>query len=244
MAYSMLPPIDPEICLIALNSPYLAAPRGQRFSLPGIAALWTEEILRRQPQGPYILGGWSAGGYYAFEATKHLTRRGHRVSQLILIDSPCRLVYEELPMEVVHYLSQNDLMGNWGKKKPPAWMVDHFEISIRAISDYAPEPLEPNDCPEVFIIWARDGVLKGKAIEPDDTGLDFGVKVTEMLVQRPETSGSLGWNGLFPGAKLSVATMPGNHFTIVYPPNVSPISMPNVFHAFRNTHIHIPCVTD
>ncbi len=147
-------------------------------------------------------------------------RRGQRVDKLILIDSPCRLVYEELPMEVVHYLSSNNLMGNWGAKQPPAWMINHFDISIKAISTYTPTPMDMPDLPDVFVIWARDGVLQNGA-DYRKTGLDFNVKVTRMLMQRPSSDGALGWDGLFPGAKLRAAKMPGNHFTIVYPPYVS-----------------------
>ena len=221
MAYAKLPPIDPNICVIAMNSPYFHRSGDHVFTVPGIAETWAEEIRRRQQKGSYILGGWSAGGYYSFEVAKHLQRAGGDVEKLILIDSPCRLIYEELPMEVVHYLSSNDLMGNWGGKQPPKWMIDHFQISIQAISRYVPEPMEAVRMPEVFLIWAADGVLKG--VEPADTGLEFDVRITRMLMYRkaPDDGGPLGWDALFPGSSVSVAKMPGNHFTIVYPPNVS-----------------------
>ena len=219
MAYLRLPAVDPGVCLVGLNSPYLNASGEQKFTVEGIAAQWGEEIMRRQPEGPYILGGWSAGGYYSFEATKYLMRQGEEVEKLILIDSPCRLVYEELPMEVVHYLARNNLMGNWGTEKPPAWMVNHFDISIKAISEYVPTPMQSSDLPEVFIIWAKDGVLKD--IDLGQAGLDPDIKVTRMLLQRPDSDGALGWDQLFPGTQVSISKMPGNHFTIVYPPNVS-----------------------
>jgi thioesterase domain-containing protein/acyl carrier protein len=218
-AYLRLPAIDPSICLIGMNSPFLNASKEEKFSVEGIAAMWADEIRQRQPEGPYILGGWSAGGYYSFEVAKYLVRKGERVKKLVLIDSPCRLVYEELPMEVVHYLSTNNLMGNWGTKQPPAWMINHFDMSIRAISEYVPTPMEPPGLPEAFIIWAKDGVLKNA--DTAGTGLDLNVKVTRMLLQRPDSDGPLGWDRLFPGTKLSLAKMPGNHFTIVHPPNVS-----------------------
>ena len=218
-AYLRLPAIDPSVCLIGMNSPLLNAGRETKFSVEGIAAVWAKEIRQRQPEGPYFLGGWSAGGYYSFEVAKYLVRIGERVAKLVLIDSPCRLGYEELPMEVVHYLAKNKLMGNWGSKQPPSWLMNHFSISIRAISEYIPTPMEPPGLPDVFIIWAKDGVLKNA--DPVGTGLDLNVKVTRMLLRRPEGDGPLGWDRLFPGAKLALAKMPGNHFTIVHPPDVS-----------------------
>ena len=219
MAYAMLPTVDPDICVVALNSPYIRCSKEQTFSVQGIAAIWADEIRRRQPQGPYLLGGWSAGGYYSYEVAKILHNNGQRVTKLILIDSPCRLVYGELPMEVVHYLSTHNLMGNWGSKQPPAWMVNHFDMSIRAIADYVPTPMESSTLPNVYIIWARDGVFKETSSAQSQ--LSYDDKVTRMLMERPDTDGPLGWDMLFPAIPLKVAQMPGNHFTIVFPPHVS-----------------------
>ena len=222
MAYARLPRVDADTCLIALNSPYLRASPSAAFSVEGIAETWASEIRRRQSHGPYLLGGWSAGGYYAFEVCKALMSQYERVDSIVLIDSPCRLVYEALPMEVVRYLSRSNMMGNWGNKPAPDWLIDHFSISIRAIEDYMPTALHGPDMPQVFMIWAEKGMLNGPAsLAPE---LDMNVKVTRMLIERPYISGAMGWERLFPGAKLSVAKMPGNHFTIVYPPYVSSIS--------------------
>ena len=122
-------------------------------------------------------------------------------------------------MEVVGYLSTNNLMGNWGGRKPPEWLVNHFNISIRAIERYMPTPMQGNTLPDICVIWAKDGVLeegKGRT-----TGLDMEVKITKMLIERKNVKGAMGWDKLFPGAKIEVANTPGNHFTIVHPPNVS-----------------------
>ncbi|KAH0026088.1 hypothetical protein KCU78_g4505, partial [Aureobasidium melanogenum] len=219
MAYALLPRLAPDVCLIALNSPYLNAPPETGFTVEEISTIWAKEIQQRQPTGPYALGGWSAGGYYSFEVAKCLIGDGHDVEHLILIDSPCRLVYEELPMEVVNYLASNSLMGNWGDRKPPAWMINHFSMAIQAISTYVPTPLNTPNGLNVFIVWAQDGVLD--EVDCLKAGLDLEVKVTRLLMQRPDTEGPLGWDLLFPNAKLSIMRTPGNHFTIVYPPHVS-----------------------
>jgi thioesterase domain-containing protein len=219
MAYARLPRVDADICIVALNSPYLRAPSSTRYQVANLANRWADEVQLHQPHGPYYLGGWSAGGYYAFEVAKHLISRCEKVESLVLIDSPCRLIYEALPMEVVHYLSNNNLMGNWGSKSPPAWMVNHFGIAIRAIEEYQPTPLRAVDMPGVFIIWAEEGMLKSDDAPPLE--LNMNVQVTRMLIERPEIDGAMGWDQLFPGAEVEVAKMAGNHFTLVYPPYVS-----------------------
>lgn len=219
MAYARLPRIDQDVCLIALNSPYLRAGSTASFTVKGIAQIWANEIQSRQAHGPYVLGGWSAGGYYTFEVAKYLLETGEHVQSLVLIDSPCRLVSEALPIDVVQYLSRSGMMGNWGNKPPPSWMINHFELSIRAIERYTPTKMHGSDMPDVFLLWAEEGMLSGSSPRP--SALDMNVKVTRMLIERPENSGALGWDILFPQAKMHYANLPGNHFTIVHPPYVS-----------------------
>ena len=104
MVYSQFPQIAESVCLVAFNSPFLTVQTHnnsngedpisfKKTSIESLCLIWAEEIQRRQASGPYILGGYSAGGYYAFEVAKHLRRAGQVVEKLVLIDSPCRLEF-------------------------------------------------------------------------------------------------------------------------------------------------------
>lgn len=54
------------------------------------------EIMKEyQPEGPYTLVGYSAGGVLAFEVAKELNRQGYEVEDLILIDTSFRSEVEE-----------------------------------------------------------------------------------------------------------------------------------------------------
>ena len=44
-------------------------------------------ILATRPQGPYMVGGWSAGGIMAYEIAQQLERQGHDVALLVLFDT-------------------------------------------------------------------------------------------------------------------------------------------------------------
>jgi thioesterase domain-containing protein len=57
-------------------------------SVEAMASRYVEELLAFEPQGPYILGGWSAGSPVALEMAQQLEARGHRVSLLVAIDGP------------------------------------------------------------------------------------------------------------------------------------------------------------
>lgn len=222
MAYMSIPPIDPSICLYGINSPYLHSPEVFNGTIDDLAQIWTAEIQKVQPNGPYTLGGWSAGGYFSFEVSKLLISKGERVEKLILIDSPCRLLFEALPPQVVECLAKNNLMGNWSEGGTPKWLVNSFVSTIGAVEKYMPTPMViPNGAkaPEVFIIWASEGVFPdGVEAYPE---LDMSVRVTRFLVNKRVQFGPLGWDRLFPAQDISIAKMPGSHFMIVHQPNVS-----------------------
>ncbi|MBX8605651.1 amino acid adenylation domain-containing protein [Pseudomonas cichorii] len=57
-------------------------------TLEEMAATYIEEMLEIQPEGPYLLGGWSMGGVIAFEMARQLETQDKEVRQLLLIDAP------------------------------------------------------------------------------------------------------------------------------------------------------------
>ncbi|CAK4034954.1 alpha beta-hydrolase [Lecanosticta acicola] len=215
MAYSSLPQISPETRLIALNSPFLRQPQDYPNSIEAMAKIWLPEIRRRQPRGPYSLGGWSAGGYYGVEAARLLLAQGEIVERLVLIDSPCRLLYEALPFPTVQALADKNLMGSTHnpKRKAPAWMLDHFAVTIRAIESYVPMPLRTElRLPEVFVIWAAEGIDAAH-----DLDVDWSVKVNRLLLRTRKRFSPLGWDLMFPNVEVKTAALPGaNHFNLIH----------------------------
>lgn len=56
-------------------------------SLEEMAVCYRELIETVQPQGPYLLGGWSMGGMVAFEMAQQWYQEGKEVALLALLDS-------------------------------------------------------------------------------------------------------------------------------------------------------------
>jgi len=69
----------------ALQSAGLAG-GGADEDLPAMAAQYRQEMLRWQPEGPHLLGGWSMGGVLAQEVARQLEPLGHRPA-LFMVDS-------------------------------------------------------------------------------------------------------------------------------------------------------------
>jgi amino acid adenylation domain-containing protein len=56
-------------------------------SVEAMAALYLEAMRKVQPQGPYLLGGWSFGGLPAFEIARRLEAMGQTVALLAILDT-------------------------------------------------------------------------------------------------------------------------------------------------------------
>ncbi|MFF2194575.1 amino acid adenylation domain-containing protein [Streptomyces sp. NPDC058157] len=56
-------------------------------SVEEIAASYIEAVRRVQPSGPYVIGGWSFGGFVAFEMARQLRAAGEEIARLVLLDT-------------------------------------------------------------------------------------------------------------------------------------------------------------
>jgi thioesterase domain-containing protein/acyl carrier protein len=78
--------MDPEQPFYALH-PHALDGRVAPTRVEAMAEDYIRAIQRRQPRGPYFLGGYSFGGLVAFEIAHQLQRQGHKVALLVLLDS-------------------------------------------------------------------------------------------------------------------------------------------------------------
>ena len=62
-----------------------------------LAAYFAAAIRAFQPEGPYVIAGFCAGGTIAFELARQLLRDGARVSGLALFGAPYSPSYRRLP---------------------------------------------------------------------------------------------------------------------------------------------------
>jgi amino acid adenylation domain-containing protein len=79
--------LGPEQPFYGIHAPYGDKAGNQWKTAEEMAAHYIAEIQTVQPEGPYLLGGWSLGGVIAFEMAQQLLRKGHEVVLLALIDS-------------------------------------------------------------------------------------------------------------------------------------------------------------
>jgi acyl transferase domain-containing protein/thioesterase domain-containing protein/acyl carrier protein len=118
-----LPETEPVYGLEAAGLDGTSAPLA---GLEAMAAHYVAAIRRAQPEGPYRLGGYSAGGAIAFEMARQLAAAGERVERLALLDPPApgRPGIEEMQAGFgpgyVYLVVANWLGSRWGMRAPLA----------------------------------------------------------------------------------------------------------------------------
>lgn len=220
-SYISIPNISPDVAVYGLNCPFMKKPTDFTCGIDGVSAIYLAEMKRRQPKGPYIIGGWSAGGVVAYEVAMQLLAAGDEIEKLILIDSPCPVELEPLPARLHHFFDSIGLLGTGKPGGTPGWLLPHFEYSIKALKEYEPQPMPSNKAPKVYAIWAKEGVC-GKPGDPrPPPAEDEDPKPMKWLLENRTDFGDNGWAQLLPRKNFEYAVMGGNHFTMMRDEHVS-----------------------
>ncbi|KAI7970709.1 hypothetical protein EIK77_007889 [Talaromyces pinophilus] len=209
--------VDSLLAVVGVNCPFMKNPELYDCGIEEMTDLYIREIRRRQPHGPYALGGWSVGGIFAYHVAQQLTWDGETVIDLVLIDCPVPRGLDHLPRRYYEYCENVGLLGNVNglKKNPPKWLIGHFEACVNSLHGYHASPFSPEvDAPRTQIIWACDAI--DKHLEPkfdrrldDPEGLKF-------LTEAREDFGPSGWESLLPEATISLFQVLGaNHFSMM-----------------------------
>jgi iterative type I PKS product template protein len=241
-SYTTLPDIAAsDLAVYGLNCPFMKTPEEFTIGVVGVCQIYMKEIQRRQPKGPYLLGGWSAGGVLAYEMTRQFIAKGEKVSKLLLIDSPCPVKLEALPSTFHRFCDAIGLLGKPGAKIP-SWLLPHFASAVRELTAYSDglgnaEGIDYSKMPSTIAIWARDGIV---------TEANKHKLVWDMTERMPNSMywlsndrkdlGHNGWEKLVGAGNVSCMETSGNHFTMMRAPIVSP---PGISHtnAFANNSV-------
>ena len=212
-SYAPLPPISPSGAVYGLNCPYMKAPSEMTCPLEALTAPYLTELRRRQPHGPYFLGGWSAGGICAFDAAQELTRCGETVERLILIDSPYPIGLEKLPPRLYDFFVSIKLFGD---TEPPKWLIPHFLAFVDSLDKYRAEPFARGTGPKrTDIVWAKDGVCKNPG-DPRPEPREDDPREMKWLLNNRTDFGPNGWDALVGGGECRVEVLAdANHFSLM-----------------------------
>ncbi|KAL3471498.1 hypothetical protein BJX99DRAFT_263248 [Aspergillus californicus] len=237
-AYLHLPRFPTGMPLYAVESPFVRCPQEYKFSVEETAKLYIAAIKKVQPEGPYKLGGWSAGGAHAFEVSHQLLEAGDKIQRLIIIDMKIPKPMPEGLEVTLDFLDKVGLttgINRAGATLAAGGMSDrlkeHLASTIKSLMHYGARPMDPARRPEKsYLIWAEYGLAEiiGEAAFKDVAemmGLKKDVEGNPMqddtglgswFYSRRNNFGPNGWDELL--GHVECRTVKADHFSLVTPP--------------------------
>ncbi|MEQ8464169.1 amino acid adenylation domain-containing protein [Coleofasciculus sp. E1-EBD-02] len=195
-----------------------------------MASYYIEAIREIQPQGPYLLGGWSFGGVVAFEMAQQLHSSGEQVALLALIDSSAPH-HNSQAMEV-----DTAATLAWFAKDLGSYFGKELDVSVSALQSLAPDEqlsyvlkraraanVVLPDAGVVEIRRLLEVVLANRQAERSYTPVVYPNQITLFRAEESfwleNSDPAMGWNQLTDGG-VKVHTISGNHYTLVKEPHV------------------------
>ena len=193
----------------AFDDPTSAA----RTSVEQMAEEAAAQIRALRPEGPYLLGGHSAGGLVAYEAARLLTNAGETVPLVVLLDSP-------VPRSPVHYVFAEAVV-NW----PDIRFADAAERRRQLRSVLESRWSRFRRSPETDRVGAaitssyRASNLAVKRYRPGGYAGDVAVLSTRQGAMVALGKRDLGWRSVVRG-QVTTIEIPGFHNTIFEEPQL------------------------
>jgi amino acid adenylation domain-containing protein len=195
-----------------------------------MAACYIEAIRSVQPEGPYLLGGWSMGGEIAFEMAQQFHAQGQRVALLALLDARIPSSGENVADEDFEAILLADVVRYFGLPKDfseSLALIPQNELLARVLeqgkrSGLIPADIEASQAHRLIELCKSDFRASRNYVLHRYPG-----RVT-LFRAREDLSGNrldptLGWSDWADGG-VDVQIVPGNHATMVYKPNVETLA--------------------
>ncbi|MCC6557542.1 MAG: methyltransferase [Polyangiaceae bacterium] len=201
--------MSPDRPFFGIQCPMLEDGTARPGSLVEMAALYADAVRQAQPEGPFLIGGWSFGGVVAIEVARQLQRGGDRVAKLVLVDvlmsssgllQLLRRVDERLPALAVlpAVLAERAAQeGDRGEEGSIARLAGDLALVAPNLAVYDHH----------IAIWGRHAPA-----ELDVPAIHFVSR------DRGLVASSLRWaaaSGKLPVREVTAVRVPGDHFTIL-----------------------------
>jgi amino acid adenylation domain-containing protein len=204
------------------------------FTIEEMAGHYMREILSLQPKGPFHVGGMSFGGRVAFEVAQQLTRSGHEVGVLALLDASLKGYSDMMPFadrarekagwwkrriegHVREFRNANDL-AVYARRKLKTARRKLRSREWRAVYQKHASKGEPLPTELVNVKEANYLASRRYSAKP------YSGKVTLFIAEDKLASDARAlrdaWAVMALGG-VDVHEVPGNHVTLIEPPHVS-----------------------
>lgn len=221
--------------------------------------MYVATIKRLQPHGPYLIGGWSAGGVHAYEVSRQLLQSHNQVGALIILD-----MHIPRPMPASSKVTPAfvDKIGvatglNRAKVGPAAMkrLKTHLLHTIQSLSNYNPLPMLESRRPgRTMVVWANKSLSEvfgsDELAEARQAGLqtetsgnvmrDADMDIAAWFFSKRHNFTANGWDILV-GGNVECHEVDADHFSLVTAPAVS-VCVSIAIMTCKLTHIKINVV--
>lgn len=197
-----------------------------------LAARYVAAVRQVQPHGPYLLAGWSMGGGIAWAMAARLQAAGEQVDLLAMIDTqPPAALAEPIghadALAAFAHSSALALGTDYAPPEPTPWRDLALEDQYAAVADHLVSiGLIRPDERDLVIPRARMFVAMTTAASTWRPAGQLYRGPVELFIAEetgePEWFAA-GWRQYCDG-EVRVGSVPGNHFTVLRPPNVEHVA--------------------
>lgn len=216
--------LAPDQPLYALQALGVDGNHAPRTSIVEMAHAYINDIRTIQPEGPYLLGGWSMGGSIAFEMARQLELDGQQVDLVVLIDTPASPSGTP-PSAISDVELAASMLG-------PDMQLDHstlqghdVDTQLAIVLKHAQAvgvlpPFSPAQFQRVIHTFRTHAEAWWTYQPQHYAGKVIVLKAAESLDSTDDLL--LGWQAL--AADIEGYVVPGTHQTMVQPPHVAALA--------------------
>ena len=172
-----------------------------------MAARYVEAVRAVQPEGPYLLGGWSMGGLIAYEMAQQLRARGQGVALLALID---RAAYDAEPQA-----RDDAVLQSWFEQTIES-VREQAAASGGGLSDFGPTMYH-----RLFQVYKNNHRAVEQYAPRPYAGRVTLLRAAETPLAAPDPT--LGWGAL--AAEVELHVVPGTHTSMLHEPEVRELAV-------------------
>jgi amino acid adenylation domain-containing protein len=238
--HQLLRELDPARAVYGVLPPQVRGRYDPTTSVEAMVDALLPEMLRLQPDGPYVMVGYSFGGLLAYELAGRLQALGHGVQLVGLIDTvtPAEWFREETWRSRGSYVLRGGIGRAMGQAVQVACQRAHDGLVTRRSRRGAPVPQPEVPDGEVLVrlggryrpvghdgrlvvFVGRSRMRRAWPRVPQRSRLDAGAgrwwSPGNASARRRENS--LGWSDVH-GETVQVVVVPGDHGSVLAAPNV------------------------
>jgi amino acid adenylation domain len=217
-----------------LQAEGLAQETAANATIEEMATCYITALQSVQPQGPYLIGGWSLGGVIALEIAQQLTRQGQEVALLTLIDTSFISSQEEvaLPSQIdlfagfaLHLgLAQEQLQTFCEETSALPWN-QQWAYGIQYMQDNGilPDDMDTLHVQRLFDLY-QTIMQAWLQYRPRRYEGDTVLLKARNRTGHTDRDPTMGWENLVTADHLTVKDVPGDHYTLMRAPHVESLA--------------------